>query len=150
MNDVIINHSKLEDIYNHLTRLDKEFVPALSSYTEINLYSKKLFEKSIRFEIWNKELLVGLLAVYENSTKDEIFISNFSVEKKGQRRGIAQDLYDKCINEVYHKTSFKNVYLEVNMLNKRAMKFYFKNGFVKSQTSGNNKIQLKKSLNDWN
>lgn len=148
MNEVIINHSKLEDIYNHLTRVDEEFVPALSSYTEINLYSKKLFEKSIRFEIWSKKLLVGLLAVYENSTKGEIFISNFSVEKEVQGRGIAQDLYDKCFNEVYYKKSFKNVYLEVNMLNKRAMKFYLKNGFTKSQTLGNKKIQLKKSLND--
>ena len=149
MNEISINHSKIEDIHSHFLRVDKEFVPSLSSYSEINVYAKKLFEKSTRFEIWSKGFLVGLLAVYENSTKGEIFISNFSVEKTIQGQGIAQELYDKCFREIYKKNPcFKEVYLEVNTLNKKAMKFYFRNGFTISKTLSENKIQLKKSLYD--
>ena len=73
------NKASLSTILRHLVKVDDLFVPTLSSYVNIDLYSKKIFEKADRIEIWKNQELVGLLAFYTNLTS--IFVTNVSLDK---------------------------------------------------------------------
>jgi hypothetical protein len=56
------NKACLGDILNHLSKVDSSFVPNLSSYIDLKLYSKKISENAERVELWRNEVLVDLLA----------------------------------------------------------------------------------------
>ena len=128
MNDEIKyaqNHSTTADVYIHLKSCDNQFVPHLSSKVELAEYSKKIADKAIRFEAWNKNTLVGLVAAYFNQQENFLYITNVSVEIKYKDRGIAKQLLHSSIifaNE--HKLNF--IELEVNKKNQSAINLYKK------------------------
>ena len=120
------NDSSYLDIKSHLERCDKHFVPFLSSYININQYARKLFKKSIRYEIYIDSDLIGLAAVYINL--DIAFISNFSIENEHFGKGLSRELILECILDLTGKV--KLVELDVFEENIRALNFYEKLGFV--------------------
>ena len=61
--DFKIQKSKLEDIYNHLVDIDTDIIPKLSSSVDLQEFSKKIFDNTIRFEAWSADKLIGLISL---------------------------------------------------------------------------------------
>lgn len=114
-----------EEIAKHLNACD--FEPPLENRVDVIEYAKKLFEKSITFEGWVGDKLVGLVASYFNEN-DVGFISNVSTldEFKGNR--IASQLMGMCI-QYAERMNFKALTLEVSLTNHGAIKLYTKFNF---------------------
>lgn len=79
------------------------------------------------FEAWEEEL-IGLIAAYYNSEKKEVYITNVSIIKQFNGRGIASKLMENCVS--FAKSGG---YLEINLRvasgNKSAIGLYSKFGF---------------------
>ena len=120
-----INISQIDDISDHLKKCSDLFIPALSTRINIDDYSTKLFEKSLRFEAWQQNELVGLIAAYLNEDIGQVFISNVSVLKSFEGKGIGGELLKMSIDFFRNKSVFL-IKLEVNNRNIRAVKFYEK------------------------
>lgn len=124
------NLTNAASIFNHFVECDSIFTPPLSTRVKLFEYAQKLATKSDRFEIWQEDRLVGLAAAYiRNSKSDNYgFISNLSVCKDLQGRGLGRVLIQKCIAlATDHKLHFLK--LEVSLQDKKARTFYEKNGF---------------------
>lgn len=138
-----INNSSLEEIKEHLNRCSTLFVPSLDSYVNIDEYSKKIFDKSIRFEAYDNSTLVSIICLYP----DNNFITNVSSLKEYQGSGIVKCLMDNCLNYV----GKGKIILEVNVDNNRAINFYKKYGFQITNESKNKysmEITIKRNYNE--
>ena len=124
------NDSNYKDIRNHLERCNDLFKPVLSSYINLDEYSMKLFERSIRFEIFYDTDLIGLVAMHHSFNVG--YISNFSLEKNFIGKGLSNDLMLACLDASIKK-KLKTIRLEVFKENKRAVNFYIKHGFIVEQ-----------------
>ena len=97
------------DISLHLLACDDSFIPALSSRINISDYAQKIYDKAITFEAWNKNELIGLIATYFTQPESGIaFITNVSVSKKYNGKGIASKLLSNCITYAV-KTNYKEI-----------------------------------------
>lgn len=116
----------------------------LSSYVDLPIYAKKIFEKANRIEIWNNGCLIGLIAYYLNIEESFAFITNVSLEKEFVGRGIATQMMEM----LYIKTAgkIKVIKLEVKSINSSAINFYNKLGF-KAIGKGYDFIEMEKQLN---
>jgi ribosomal protein S18 acetylase RimI-like enzyme len=129
MNKITINNSTQEQIYNHLISCSKSFTPELSSYVDIEEYSKKLYENSKRIELIVDDVLIGLIAFYNNSDHKNLYITNISVMPGYYNQGIARMLLDTCKSRCVD-LQYSNITLEVFKENKPAINFYEKNNFT--------------------
>ncbi len=131
MNDEIIyaqNKSIASDVYIHLLECDNQFIPYLSSKVELKEYAKKIVDKAIRFEAWDKKVLIGLVAGYSNKQEGFLYLTNVSVDIKYQCRGIAKQLLLSSM--IFAKEcSFNLIELEVNKKNENAINLYKKLNF---------------------
>ena len=125
----LINNSNSENILNHLQECNVFFVPKLDSYVNLKDYSIKLQNKAIRFECFNNNLLIGLIAAYENN--EYFYITNYSVLPEYLGSRIAHRLFDFFTEH----TAFKTIKLEVNQKNIRAINFYKKYNFTVIETT---------------
>jgi len=121
--------AKCSDIEEHLSFCDDLFIPRLSSYVNINVYSKKIIENAFTFEAWNNEKLIGLVAAYINPN-ETAFITNVSVLKKYSNAGIAKVLITMCIKKAV-TMKIAQIDLEVNKSSVNAIKLYKKIGLMK-------------------
>lgn len=125
------NTSSAEAIFNHLSNVDHNFKPPLSSKISIVEYAKKIFEKAQRFECWIDGKLVALVALYINIADKKAFITNVSVEYSWKGRGIAKSLllqsFEFCLQE-----SINVVELEVSKKNQPAIRLYNTMNFVQT------------------
>lgn len=120
-----------EQIFSHLERCDKYFIPILSEKVNIRDYAAKIYEKAVRFEAWDGERLTGLVAAYFNDAKKHSgFITNVSVEADQRGKGIATELLKNCIGYA-GQHDFKEIRLEVDKNNFGAIQLYGKLGFEK-------------------
>jgi GNAT superfamily N-acetyltransferase len=122
-----LNKSSENQVYNHLCQCSSYYKPQLDSYVNLNHYSKKLYTHSLRFDCFEKEQLIGLIAIYAN--KDIAFITNVSVLPQFQGKGIAQKLLDKCVFFLKENFNLNSIRLETFTENKRALNFYIRNHF---------------------
>jgi ribosomal-protein-alanine N-acetyltransferase len=123
------------DIYAHLMSCNSRFIPPLSKKVNIQDYSKKLFERSITFEAWANESMVGLVAVYFDEIKEGTgFITNVSVLENYTGSGLSERLLVMCL-EWLRKKDISSVKLEVSRENIPAIKFYEKLGFKEEKTN---------------
>lgn len=118
------NHSSAQDIKSHLLSCDLDFVSELSKKTDIESYSEKLHAKAVRYEAWNNNILVGLVAVYINSAGFD-FITDVSISKNFERQGIASKLLEDCISG----SANPEIRLEVAKGNTPAQDLYKRFGF---------------------
>jgi ribosomal-protein-alanine N-acetyltransferase len=136
-----------QDILSHLSVCDGNFVPPLSQRVIIAEYSKKIFEKSVTFEAWSNDLMVGLVAVYLNNLTECIgYITNVSLKKNFMGRGIATKLMEMCTKKA-EMLGIRIIMLEVASSNIHAINFYKKIGFESFQVNGDNvlmRIDMKK------
>jgi ribosomal protein S18 acetylase RimI-like enzyme len=118
-----------EEIFLHLKECSTLFVPNLNETVDIQEYSKKIFQKSITFEAWVREKLIGLVAIYCNDIESHsAYITNVSIIKEYFGLGVAYQLLKMCISHV-ELNRFSTIILEVNMTNTPAVKLYKKYGF---------------------
>jgi 2-polyprenyl-3-methyl-5-hydroxy-6-metoxy-1,4-benzoquinol methylase len=141
-----INTSTEEKINLHLTKCKDLFIPSLDSYVNINEYSKKLYNNSVRFEAYIEDELVGLIAVYDNKKENFSFITNVSVFTEVRNLGVANHLINLCKKETKNKT----IKLEVNKDNLRAINFYKKHNFNQIGINNNNFIMEYIMERDYN
>jgi GNAT superfamily N-acetyltransferase len=135
--------SDFSDISAHLSHCDDSFVPPLGSRVDINAYTLKIFRKADRFEAWENDVLIGLLAVYcGRSNWGVAFVTTISVFPEWQGRGVARTLLENCVEFV--KTSgLRAIDLEVAQHNAQAIRFYEKFGFVTVENGGEkNRLRL--------
>jgi ribosomal protein S18 acetylase RimI-like enzyme len=119
----------LEQINGHLLRCDEVFMPRLSTRVDIGDYSRKIAVNAQRFEAWESDELVGLVAGYCNAAnKDVAYITSVSVLQAWQGRGIASRLLENCIAHV-RNLGFSDIELEVSSGNEAAVALYKKHGF---------------------
>jgi GNAT superfamily N-acetyltransferase len=130
----MINKSTLKQIYNHLEECKSIFIPELNTYVDLDKYSKKIHSKSTRFERFEGDKLIGLIAAYSNDETKKSYITSVSIEEKYQGTGLAFPLLQDCLN-YYKDRNYKSINLEVYKTNKRAINFYTKNGFKTSITN---------------
>lgn len=131
------NSASYEEVTRYITECD--FSPPIESYVNVKDYINKLLSKAERYEAWNKNRLVGLIAIYLNNYKlNESFISHLGVVNEYLRQGIATSLMNLVIDESRKKLFYK-ISLEANLHNKRAIMFYKKFNF-KEQNINKDKI----------
>lgn len=126
----LVNKATEKDILAHFNTCDEDFLKNLKEKVDLQQYSKKLFEKSARFEAWHNNSLVGFVSAYFNDHENSsAYISNVSVSKDFLNKGIASSLLEKTIKYAKEK-SFKTLDLEISKSNERAMNLYKKFGFI--------------------
>lgn len=122
-----INQSTAKDILSHLIIMDEHFVPPLHKYVNIAEYAEKLAVKSVRFEIWVKDELKGLLAGYRRD-ESVFYISNFSVSPDLKSQKAAPRLLEFLIVDC-QKKGVSQLLLEVRRENVKAVHFYERQKF---------------------
>ena len=121
-----INRSSYPEILKHLNECSSSFIPELSSYVDIEEYSRKILEKSTRIEAYSGDELIAFIAIYLNPL--DSFITNFSVIPTFQGKGISEKILGECIKYIVSLGN-KSLFLEVKDRNNRAISFYKKNKF---------------------
>jgi ribosomal-protein-alanine N-acetyltransferase len=144
MNTPIIktDTSDATDIENHLLECDVRFSPPLSLRVNLSEYAKKLAVLTDRFEAWDSDRLVGLVATYiRNSNQIEGFITSVSVCNDFEGQGIGSQLMQRCLASAsaYGLTKLS---LEVAEQDVRAFEFYLKFGFQSIGTGKSGYIKM--------
>ena len=140
-----INQSSNLDILQHLNNCDDNFIPKLSSKVNLKDYSNKIFENAVRIEAWISNDLIGLIAVYQIIIKQELFITNVSIEKKYSGNGIANQLMNQLLI-LFNSQDFNKIKLEVEINNKIAINLYTKYNFkLESQNANSLTLELNKN-----
>lgn len=117
------------ELFSHLKNSDDCFDPPLSTRVELLDYAKKIFDRSVTFEAWEKEILVGVISAYFNDAENRLgYITHVGVLKSHRRRGIAARLFSLCM-EYARERHFSMIELEVSKKNERAVALYQKAGF---------------------
>jgi len=143
-----MNKSNILQLRNHLEICKDSFTPSLDTYVSLTEYAEKIHSKSILFERFRGDELIGLIAAYSNDNKLG-YITNVSVEPKYQGKGMSLSLIKECI-DYFSNIGYKSINLEVYKENGRAITFYEKHKFkvvdVKLKT-----IMMSRDLNrDYN
>lgn len=116
-----------EEVLNLISTLDVELANRLSRVVDLEEYSRKL-SANARFIIGYADTnIVGLLAFYENSDKNELYVPYVCTSHQYRRRGFAHLLMSSLIN--YADTTERSITLEVLDTNSPAISFYRKMGF---------------------
>lgn len=130
------NHASAAEIAWHLERCDGDFVPPLSGRVNIEPYAAKLAARARCYETRRGGVLVGLLAAYFPESADgAVHVSNMSVLKEWQGRGIAGGLMRRCLDEAA-AAGLARVTLEVAPANAAALALYRKHGFAETGRNG--------------
>lgn len=150
MNDTKIIYgikiASAEEIFLHLKGCSSSFIPNLGETVDIQEYTNKIFLKSITFEAWVGEKLIGLVACYFNDNETHsAYITNVSITTDYMGLGLASLLVKMCI--IHAKVNnFSNINLEVNKMNAQALHLYKKIGFKTFKNKGNS-ILMKLEFN---
>jgi len=139
-----INKSTEKEIYEHLKKCSEYFVPKLDSYIDLKDYSKKLHNKSSRYECYLEKNLVGMINVYLDKLNDFAFITNVSVLPNYLGKKISNKIINFCEKDLL-KNKISKIILEVFVENARAISFYEKNGY-KIKLKKNNKFIMEKEI----
>jgi ribosomal protein S18 acetylase RimI-like enzyme len=126
-----LNTTTAEDIAGHLTLCDAAFAPPLSQRLDIRDYAIKLSTNAMRFEAWDGDVLIGLVAAYANHQRREMFITSVSVLPEWRRHGLAAGLVTRCVVAA-RELSMEAVALEVGADNVAAQRLYSELGFLPS------------------
>lgn len=121
--------AKEDHIYLHLCDCDDNFMPPLSRRVDLKDFAAKIADKTITFEAWDGNALIGLVSAYFNEYENLVgFINNVSVVRHYMKRNIGSSLIKMCVD--YAKMNgFKNIRLEVLPSNTAAIHLYEKHGF---------------------
>jgi len=123
-----------KEILFHLRECSDSFIPPLAERVSVNDYAQKIYEKSVTFEAWSDQLLVGFIAAYFN-LNGSAFITNVSVLEKFGGYGIASRMLDMCIRYA-RKDNIQELALDVNKYNTVEIHLYKRFGFKVHEVNG--------------
>ena len=116
-------------ICSHLNKCNEYFIPPLDNKVNIHEYATKIFKKSVTFEAWDGDIMIGLVAAYFNDFEGKTsYITNVSTIEEYKGKGIASNLLNKCIAYA-RQNKYKCICLEVAKSNHYAVSLYKKMGF---------------------
>lgn len=119
-----------------LAACDRDFSPPLSERQDIQTYAGRICQRAERFEHWDAERLVGLLAMYCIAPQGApAFITNVSVRGEQRGRGLGDALLGAALDHA-RGSGFAHVALEVDAGATAARHLYRKHGFVQQQARG--------------
>lgn len=122
---------KHKQIIDHLETCDDLFEPKLSQKINIIEYSSKIYLNAELFVFFYNKQIVALVACYLNDFDNYIgYITNVSVIKEHQKKGLSKQLLYKCI-EYAKKKNFRKIILQVDEKNIIAIKVYSDLGFFR-------------------
>ena len=125
-----INESGAATIKGHLKACDEAYIPHLSERVDLERYASKLHLLATRYEAWQGDKLIGLVAAYFGTGEaPEIFVSNVSVDPAKTGRGIGTNLLTGLVADARQRDC-GSIRLEVSSQHHAARKFYSKFGFV--------------------
>lgn len=135
-----------------LTKLDKGYVPPLSSRIDIEKYSSKLMENADVWVAVDQTVDVGVVAFYANNIKfKRAFISTIGITSSVRGKGLG----DKLMNLVEHEAvrkGMRTLELEVSVKNYLAIRLYARRGFqqvaVARQLASKSTLLLDKRLGE--
>lgn len=142
-----IDTANKDEIIKHLELCKSNFIPPLEKTVNIHNYGNKLKNKSVKFEAWIENSLIGLVASYFNDYETHLgFITNVSVMKNFMGQGISSKLLDMCI--IYaREEKFSSIMLEVHKDNKKAIYLYENIGFtILNLNEDNNLLKMQLDL----
>lgn len=126
---LLSNLNNEDEIYNHLLRCDTTFKPKLSSYVDIKEYSNKIVNNAVLFRKYDENnFLIGLIAIYDNESIKEGYLTNFSIDSNHIGKGVGSSLLEECV-EYFKSLNYNLIRLEVFNVNDNALEFYKKRKF---------------------
>ncbi len=127
----------ITDLLSHFEGCDENFINQLRQRVNLPDYAKKIFKNAVTFEAWDKKNLVALIAAYFNDIANHYgYITDVSVVKRYEGKGIASELIKSCI-EYARKNNFVEIRLEVSDDNFDAIKLYNKFNFLVYENKDN-------------
>lgn len=118
-----------------LHELDANYIPSISTATDIPSYAVKLVDHAEVFIATHKDANLGLVAVYTNDEEHQCaYISSIGVRKEFHGLGIGTLLLNIAF-EAARKKGMKRMRLEVNHDNSAALKMYRRSGFSEYSSS---------------
>jgi len=110
-----------------LTKLDKDYIPPISSQTPLVPYAQKLAQNADIILVENNCENVGLCAIYTN-IPPLAFITSIGLLQSVQGQGLGADLIHLACN-ISSEKGCTRIGLEVHQHNKKAQEFYIRKGF---------------------
>lgn len=135
------NEAGVEEIVSHFNSCAPEFLQGIKKQTSIENYSQKIHSLARRFEAWDGENLVGLVAAYYNAKLQKAFITNVSILPLYQSRGIGSHLLKWCIENLFLLGAV-DIGLEVLNDNERAKRLYASHGFFPLSRNDNSMYMI--------
>jgi ribosomal-protein-alanine N-acetyltransferase len=143
-----INMSGVAMIKRHLKACDQTYIPPLSERVDVDRYAGKLYRLATRYEAWQDNKLIGLVAAYLGTGENpEIFVSNVSVDSTMTGRGIGANLLRRLVSDAKVR-NYGSIRLEVSPQNHAAQKLYAKSGFVVLKDGSDESICMILSLRE--
>lgn len=137
-----------QEIYSHLMKCNKNFIPPLDKKVNIHEYSNKIFQKAVTFEAWSADTLVGLVAAYFNDPMGQTgYITCVSTIKAYMGQGIASILINLCIYYA-RQHHFKSICLEVDKSNDHAITLYKKFQFHEYENKDES-VLMRLNIKEW-
>ena len=130
-----VNTCQASQLLAHLSRCSDHYYPPLAARVDLGQYSERLTQRATRFEAWDGDELVGLVAAYLNPATRDCFITNVSVVPTHFRQGLAAKLLQTCLKAA-EALGLETASLEVSDRTEPAMQLYRRAGFETSARTG--------------
>lgn len=119
-----------------LHALDKDYVPALSTFVDVDEYAEKLLENAVVLIATLQLSDVGITAIYVNDKENRnAYLSTIGAKRRVRHHGVGRALMQAAC-DVAVSNGMQCVKLEVSKQNDAAIGFYEKMGFVVQETKG--------------
>jgi len=116
------------EVLEVLQRFNNQFIPSLEEECGLENYAKKISEKALFELCFDKGVVIGYIAYYENYKDHYDFITSFAVDSTYRKQGIAQSLFSNLLHNCNKEIT--DILLEVAKTNFAAISFYTKMGFI--------------------
>ena len=119
----------IDKIADFMILNDNDFFEKLSDRVNIYDYSKKLYENSIHFTLYDGDKLVGFSPCYFNDKKREVgYISSLTIRDNYRGLGLGSYMLSE-IKKYAEKNGFNSIMVTIHIDNQISSNFYNKNGF---------------------
>lgn len=108
---------------------DNDYFEKLSDRVDIDEYSEKLHESSVKLTLRDGASLIGLSPCYFNNIKAKIgYISSLTIKDGFRGKKLGSKMIEQII-QYAKKIGFNTVMVKIHFENKVSHQFYLKNGF---------------------
>lgn len=133
-----------EIIKTYLERYNDYFNPPLTNICNLSEYAEKLGAYANNYVFKDEQNnIIGFIAFYNNDNKNKIgYLTLIVVDVLYSGKGCGNILLNEFENKC-KENNIKSLKLEVNKLNKHAMDFYVRNGYVFAKEKENSYYMTK-------